>query len=43
MSNPYESFTINTLANHNKLNAFTKILAVQTVPWGGTTTFVHAN
>ena len=34
MSNPYEPFTINTLANHNKLNAFTKILAVPTAPWG---------
>ena len=27
ISNPYEPFTINTLANHNKLNAFTVILA----------------
>ena len=39
MSNPYEPFTINTLANHNKLNAFTKILAVPTVPWMGNNNF----
>ena len=42
ISNPYVPFTINTLANHNKLNAFTVILATTARRFhGGNKTFVH--